>query len=125
VKPESLTIFFGNPQCAVSYKSVKQLLFFHACWEKNKKYTPQVTKHAQKVTAPTFTVSYRTGTILQGLPGVPGPEGLPGTRGAPGESGPTGIPGRDGSIGERGLKGERGEPGPPGSRGLAGLAVSS
>jgi hypothetical protein len=77
-----------------------------------------------KITALASTVSYRTGTILQGLPGVPGPEGLPGSRGVPGEAGPTGLPGRDGSTGERGIKGERGEPGPTGSRGLAGLAVS-
>lgn len=63
-------------------------------------------------------------TVLEGEPGVPGPQGEPGICGPTGETGlrgPKGEKGNVGPIGPQGLPGETGPRGFTGERGLRGL----
>ncbi|XP_013912774.1 PREDICTED: scavenger receptor class A member 3 [Thamnophis sirtalis] len=72
-------------------------------------------------------------TIIQGVPGPPGPRGLRGdpgmkgplgSRGEKGDMGDLGPPGPQGSLGPRGLSGPQGERGAVGTRGPTGIKGS-
>jgi hypothetical protein len=57
--------------------------------------------------------------LLQGIPGVAGPQG---PQGLPGDIGPQGLAGADGAVGQQGLIGPQGPQGLPGDTGPQGLA---
>lgn len=59
-------------------------------------------------------------TVQQGVPGPPGPQGIPGPAGSQGPIGPQGIPGPEGPQGEIGPQGIPGPEGPQGEPGPIG-----
>ncbi|KAM6462967.1 scavenger receptor class A member 3 isoform 1-T1 [Liasis olivaceus] len=62
----------------------------------------------------------RNVTILQGVPGPPGPRGFRGELGTKGPPGSRGVKGDTGSLGRPGPQGPLGPPGPPGPQGERG-----